>query len=113
LVIDTEYLEEENETQDMLVNFPVEGKEEIKVETVESMHTELKELAQHAEMSPELTPHRVTVTEKPQVHEEVKHVREPEPLNLKPRREPEETKPKMGRLAQSVHMMMAYQGMYQ
>ena len=107
-------MEEENDNNEV-INVPVELVEESIIEIVEEMDPEENENSVKGVLSEELTSGKLTVTDKPEVHEDViKSVREPEPLNLKPRREPEiEPKPRMGRLAQSVHMMLAYENMYQ
>eukprot|EP00092_Neocalanus_flemingeri_P000985 GFUD01001052.1.p1 GENE.GFUD01001052.1~~GFUD01001052.1.p1 ORF type:complete len:311 (-),score=113.37 GFUD01001052.1:103-1035(-) len=115
-VIDTTYLEEETEAVNIndLIKHPLEIEEEIAVETVEEIPTDNAGLPTKVFITEEPKPPNITVVDKPTIEEDViRHVREPEPLKMRPRKEPEpDTKPKIGKISQSVHMMLAYQSLY-
>jgi len=105
-----EVKEVEEEEEEMIKE--VEVVEEVsKSVTLNETSLEDKLMDQHPPLAEEPDDNlNVVVTE---VHEEpARQVREPEPLNLRPRREPEEVKPRKGRLTQSIQLMMAYQDMY-
>ena len=133
-------MEEEDQRQDDIIDYTDETKEVGDVEEVNGMEqmeevkkteeVEIVEIAEEVSMFETLEEKRifqpipmpeeldnnlnVVVIKRPEVHEEApRPVREPEPLNLRPRREPEEVKPRKGRLTQSIQLMMAYQEMYQ
>ena len=115
-MIDTLFLEEAEETVTVndIINIPLEMEEATPEETAEEHNldnTENKKRVSVVEVPKFL---EVTVTNEPELLEDIiRHVREPEPLKLKPRKDPEpDCKQKTGRLTQSVHMMMAYQSMY-
>ena len=77
---------------------------------VEEMQICNVETVRKAVWSQEPNALQVKVTDSPVI----RHVREPEPLNLKPKKEPDgPPKPRVGRLTQSVAIMIAYQGMYE
>eukprot|EP00092_Neocalanus_flemingeri_P044988 GFUD01050100.1.p1 GENE.GFUD01050100.1~~GFUD01050100.1.p1 ORF type:complete len:395 (-),score=137.56 GFUD01050100.1:102-1286(-) len=115
-VIDTAYLEEETKAINIndLIKHPLEIEEEIAVETVEEIPTDNAGLPTKVFITEEPKPPNITVVDKPTIEEDViRHVREPEPLKMRPRKEPEpDTKPKIGKISQSVHMMLAYQSLY-
>jgi len=92
-----------------VINIPDEIVEENEIENVTDIFTQKSEEQQKVRETKEPIFHIITVIYPPNVHEH----REPEPLNMKPRNKPEpETKPKVGKISQSVHMMLAYQSMY-